>query len=453
MAEVPSAQAPQRRDGDITAFVETLPPPPPPPPPPLPPSPPPPTETDEKDAEGEAPKPPEMVHLFMNGADVVLPFRPYPAQIAIMNNVTQAIREGGHVLVESATGTGKTLALLAATLAARQRLLDLERAARVQHAAPKADAAPETPQEHKIEHDKTTSNSRVAISDDDDDDDDFEKPTKRARDVVPPPAATTTTGTATVVQPDAKTGKKGRGRKKDSAPAPQPRPAESVVDEGGPRGGVGRVFFCTRTHTQVAQVLKELKRLPYRVCAVTLASREMYCLNKRVQRRVDRDQACRDLAARHQCPYELGVPRLAPWIHEKRLQLDVEDLVALGRRWEACPSLVTAQLNRRSGVDVFVCPYNYVVDPLVRESLGLSLANAVVVVDEAHNLPGVLMDAMSATVDLVDLADAALAELDALVPRRPCAETLAAPVRRVLQWAHDRVAMLPATAFETHANA
>ena len=456
MAEVPKTQQ-QCHDGDITAFVEALPPPPPPPPPP--PSSPPQETGQEEGTDSETPRPREMVHLFMNGADVVLPFRPYPAQIAIMNNVTQAVREGGHVLVESATGTGKTLALLAAVLAARQRLLDLERDARVH--------PPEVPQLQPVQNSGETV-SRLNISDDegengnkdhddkgkdkdddfDSDDDDFEQPTKRARDVVQVFPETAMARANTNAE------KKGRGSSsKKTKESPATTTATTTTTTTEERGGVGRVFFCTRTHTQVAQVVKELKRLPYRVCAVALASREMYCLNRRVQRRADRDQACRALAAHHACPYEAGAARLAPWVHERRLQLDVEDLVALGRRWAACPSLVVAQLQRRGAADVLVGPYNYVVDPLVRASLGLSLANAVVVVDEAHNLPGALTDALSATVDLVDLADAARAELEALVPHRPAAEALLAPVRRVLQWARDRVAALPATAFETHANA
>jgi fanconi anemia group J protein len=34
-------------------------------------------------------------------------------------------------------------------------------------------------------------------------------------------------------------------------------------------------------------------------------------------------------------------------------------------------------------------PYNYLIDPTVRESMKLNLADAVVIIDEAHNIESV----------------------------------------------------------------
>ena len=41
------------------------------------------------------------------------------------------------------------------------------------------------------------------------------------------------------------------------------------------------------------------------------------------------------------------------------------------------------------------CPYNYLVDPAVRKSVGINLKGSVVVFDEAHNIEGVARDAAS----------------------------------------------------------
>ena len=54
-------------------------------------------------------------------------------------------------------------------------------------------------------------------------------------------------------------------------------------------------------------------------------------------------------------------------------------------------------------VDVLLCPYNYVLDPGVRKSVGLDLTGAVIVFDEAHNVETASEDACSLSVLVDDL--------------------------------------------------
>ena len=49
--------------------------------------------------------------------DVLFPMKPYDVQIDYMSKVIQACKNGQHALLESPTGTGKTLCLLTASLA------------------------------------------------------------------------------------------------------------------------------------------------------------------------------------------------------------------------------------------------------------------------------------------------------------------------------------------------
>eukprot|EP00946_MAST-07B_sp_MAST-7B-sp1_P002632 g2632.t1 len=51
---------------------------------------------------------------------VSFPFKPYPSQLVYMENVIQALQERKHALLESPTGTGKTMSLLCSALAWRQ---------------------------------------------------------------------------------------------------------------------------------------------------------------------------------------------------------------------------------------------------------------------------------------------------------------------------------------------
>jgi regulator of telomere elongation helicase 1 len=57
-----------------------------------------------------------MNKLQINGVDVLFPYVPYPSQEAYMNEVISSLQNESYALLESPTGTGKTLCLLCATL-------------------------------------------------------------------------------------------------------------------------------------------------------------------------------------------------------------------------------------------------------------------------------------------------------------------------------------------------
>ena len=45
-----------------------------------------------------------------------MPFPPYQSQVQVMTTLLQAVQRGENALIQSGTGTGKTLALLVASL-------------------------------------------------------------------------------------------------------------------------------------------------------------------------------------------------------------------------------------------------------------------------------------------------------------------------------------------------
>lgn len=48
---------------------------------------------------------------------------------------------------------------------------------------------------------------------------------------------------------------------------------------------------------------------------------------------------------------------------------DIEDLVSLGRKLRACPYFAARELM--VGADIVFCPYNYLLDPQIRDSVSI----------------------------------------------------------------------------------
>ncbi|KAJ1675081.1 hypothetical protein EV182_001972, partial [Spiromyces aspiralis] len=77
---------------------------------------------------------PATISLPISGITVKFPFKPYGSQLAMMNQIIRALQKGTNAMIESPTGSGKSLALLCATLGwvehqSRQRM---ERIAKLQ---------------------------------------------------------------------------------------------------------------------------------------------------------------------------------------------------------------------------------------------------------------------------------------------------------------------------------
>ena len=59
--------------------------------------------------------------VAINGIQVKFPFKPYQVQHDYMSKVIEALQKGENAVLESPTGTGKTLSLLCAALAWREQ--------------------------------------------------------------------------------------------------------------------------------------------------------------------------------------------------------------------------------------------------------------------------------------------------------------------------------------------
>ena len=59
-------------------------------------------------------------------------------------------------------------------------------------------------------------------------------------------------------------------------------------------------------------------------------------------------------------------------------------------RADVCPYHYLKYIANK--VDILLCPYNYVLNPDIRKSMGLNLTDKIIVFDEAHNIENISED-------------------------------------------------------------
>ena len=267
----------------------------------------------------------------IGGVKVSFPAKAYPSQIAMMNKIISSLQRSQNCLLESPTGSGKSLALLCASLA-----WQTAEAAKVSEYNNAVEAGIIEPETVMINEDEMTEEeineaadlrlARETASQQggflrfDDDDDDFQSPpNKRPKDDVTLPA-----------------------------PAALPNPL-GTVQRKIHKKKVPKIYFGTRTHKQITQIIRELKKTVYKDVKMTiLGSREHTCVHPSVSKMKKKNDGCRELMENKLhggagCSYQSNVKTKIPHhgalnAHRKTDEAwDLEDLVTVGRRVRACP--------------------------------------------------------------------------------------------------------------------
>lgn len=169
-----------------------------------------------------------------------------------------------------------------------------------------------------------------------------------------------------------------------------------------------KVVYTSRTHSQLAQAMKELKVTEYRhLKGVALGSRDQLCINEEVLKDAttsgEKVHLCRAKVKAKTCGYHGKIDQAIerPEVQNQPV-LDIEDLVKIGKSCSACPYYMAKALSGEA--DIVFLPYNYVLDPKLLKSFALKLDNSVVILDEAHNVEKVCQDAASCQIASSDIA-------------------------------------------------
>lgn len=146
--------------------------------------------------------------------------------------------------------------------------------------------------------------------------------------------------------------------------------------------GVTRVFYSSRTHAQLQQVMGELERLGTGCNSVILGSRKVYCVNDEVEKDKGVDhinERCREMVKEHRCSFYEGHERF-----DGCGVLDIEDLVSRGRREGFCPYYVSREYAQTC--EIVLLPYQLLFSKEGRRSIDIDVKGSIVIVDEAHNI-------------------------------------------------------------------
>ena len=234
-----------------------------------------------------------MERYKIGGYTVWFPYKPYPAQIQTMETMLKSFGSSKCALIESPTGTGKSLAILCAVMGYLEK--------------------------------------------------------KDLNDIIDP-----------------------KKRRIDND-------TENFVNNN--RIGNPTIYICSRTHKQIDQLINQLRKTKYNPRISILGSRKQYCINSQLRRALDINTACKDLIDTKRCIYKSGVSRLKKQISNI---YDIEEIRNSGKKCGGCPYFASREIANEA--EIIFAPYNYIIDPHIRKSLDIELKNAIVIIDEAHNI-------------------------------------------------------------------
>ncbi|XP_029392070.1 regulator of telomere elongation helicase 1 isoform X1 [Mus pahari] len=264
-----------------------------------------------------------MPRVVLNGVTVDFPFQPYPCQQEYMTKVLECLQKKVNGILESPTGTGKTLCLLCSTLAWRQHLRD------------------------------AVSSLKIA---------------ERVQGELFASRTLSSWGTAAAASGDS---------------------IEYYTD-------IPKIIYASRTHSQLTQVISELRNTSYRPKVCVLGSREQLCIHPEVKKQESNHMQislCRKKVASRSCHFYNNVEGKCLEQELATSILDIEDLVKIGSKHKMCPYYLSRNMKQQA--DIIFMPYNYLLDAKSRKAHSIDLKGTVVIFDEAHNVEKICEESAS----------------------------------------------------------
>jgi DNA excision repair protein ERCC-2 len=180
-----------------------------------------------------------------------------------------------------------------------------------------------------------------------------------------------------------------------------------------------KILYVARTHRQHDRVIEELKAVSKKrhVSGLSIRSRREMCLNSLVTKHAldarEAIEACELLKVRDACPFYRSIGERVDEYSELQHQIaaypcTASEIHGIGRKKGFCPyEIIRSSL---ADVNIIALSYLYLFDPVIRaaflRSLEIPLSRAILVIDEAHNLPESAIDIASSSLSLFSIRQA-----------------------------------------------
>ncbi|XP_060083627.1 regulator of telomere elongation helicase 1-like, partial [Ylistrum balloti] len=284
-----------------------------------------------------------MPTISLRGVHINFPFDPYACQEAYMDKVLESLQTSQNAVLESPTGTGKTLCLLCASLAwlqGRKAQTELNRQIHISSFVEQGSVRPE--------------NVNTLVKS-------LEASTGQ------------TWGGAEFAVPKIIYASRTHSQLSQAVNELKRTAYNSMkVSVIG-----SREQLCI--HEQVRKELSNTNKV--HMCRAKVSARTCFYYNKF-------DDIKRNSDARHLVGNVV----------------DIEDMVGYGEKNKVCPYYMAKELKNDS--EIIFMPYNYLLDAKSRKAHGVELQGNIVIFDEAHNLEKICEDSSSFDLTTADLATA-----------------------------------------------
>ena len=171
-----------------------------------------------------------------------------------------------------------------------------------------------------------------------------------------------------------------------------------------------QILYLVRTHSQLKQIVDELRKTSYRPYQLSAASRDNYCVNHSQDIEdlcgEEKNNKCRKLCKIKKCPYNENFQELSknssPKLNELLAEIkdevaDAEGIKQKCEKLKICPYKFVNKMKKSA--DIILMPYNYAIMPSIREVqevyYGVSLSEKILIFDEGHNVPKACEEASS----------------------------------------------------------
>ena len=172
------------------------------------------------------------------------------------------------------------------------------------------------------------------------------------------------------------------------------------------------IYYTSRTHAQLSNVIQELQKTCYRPRNAIISSRDQMCVNELIRgfHGHTLNMKCQFAQKKNQCRYFKGKNNLnMTWsAYDGKT---VEELKDIAKKLKFCPFFFERDKSIHS--DLIFLPYNYIFDPSIKKRMKIQMKNAILIVDEAHNIQEVCNDSVSKDFDS-NMIDEVLGDLKSL---------------------------------------